>query len=114
MMYIEVTQLDNRTGARVVLAGDLDDAGGERACRELSRAIKSGMINLTIDLDGVGTLNSGGLAALIATLRLARNHGGDVRVQASQPHIRQVMDLTGLSLVFRLSTRDSTVCAPAA
>lgn len=104
MMEIQVTQLDNRTDARVALIGDLDDAGGQLARRELAQAVKSGTVNLIIDLDNVGMLNSGGLAALIATLRLARNRGGDVRVRASQPHIRRVMELTGLSRVFRLST----------
>src|SRR5271166_2049866 len=104
MMEIEVTELGNRTDARVALVGDLDDTGGKVARRRLALAVESGKINLTIDLDSVGMLNSSGLAALIATLRLARNRGGDVRVQASQPHVRRVMELTGLSRVFRLST----------
>jgi anti-sigma B factor antagonist len=103
MMEIEVTELGNRTDARIALVGDLDDAGGKLARRHLARAVEAGKVNLMIDLDSVGTLNSGGLAALIATLRLARNRGGDVRVQASQPHIRRVMELTGLSRVFRLN-----------
>ncbi|MBV8172456.1 MAG: STAS domain-containing protein [Candidatus Eremiobacteraeota bacterium] len=85
------------------MIGDLDDSGGKLARRQLARAVESGKVNLMIDLDNVGTLNSGGLAALIATLRKARNRGGDVRVKASQPHIRRVMELTGLSRVFHLA-----------
>jgi len=103
-MKIAVADQGNRTDARVALVGDLDDAGGKLARAELASAVKSGKINLLIDLDRVGTLNSGGLAALIATLRLARERGGDVRVQATQPHIRRVMELTGLSRVFRLAS----------
>lgn len=104
MMEIELTGTGDRTSARVALVGDLDDAGGVVARQELKRAVESGKVNLLIDLDSVGALNSVGLAALIATLRLARNRGGNVRVQASQPHIRRVMELTGLSRVFRMST----------
>src|ERR1700686_5888083 len=100
-MKIAVADQGNRTDGRVALVGDLDDAGGKLARAERASAGKSGKINLLIDLDRVGTLNSGGLAALIATLRLARERGGDVRVQATQPHIRRVMELTGLSRVFR-------------
>jgi len=100
---IEVTQLDHLSDARVVVAGDLDDAGGKLTRQQLKRVVESGKINLVVDLDGVGTLGSGGLAALIATLRLARDRGGSVRVQASQPHIRKVMELTGLTRIFRLS-----------
>lgn len=111
MMRIDLTQLENDTEARVALIGDLDDSGGKVARRQLARAVESGKVNLTIDLDGVGALNSGGLAALIATLRMARNRGGDVRVQASQPHIRRVMELTGLSRVFRVSAEPAAAAA---
>jgi anti-anti-sigma factor len=113
-MEIKVTDLGTPTDARVALVGDLDDAGGKLARRQLASAVKSGKVNLVIDLDSVGALNSGGLAALIATLRLARDRGGDVRVQASQPHIRRVMELTGLSRVFRLATGHPAASAPAA
>jgi len=114
MMRIEVTQLGNATDARVALVGDLDDAGGKIARRQLAREVESGKINLTIDLDGVGALDSGGLAALIATLRRARDRGGDVSVQTSQPHIRRVMELTGLSRVFRLRADVAAASASAA
>jgi len=114
MMKIEVTQLGNETDARVALVGDLDDAGGKLARRRLAREVDAGNVNLTIDLDRVGALDSGGLAALIATLRCARDNGGNVRVQASKPHIRRVMELTGLSRVFRLTTNELTASAPAA
>jgi anti-anti-sigma factor len=113
MMDLKILALDANS-ARVTLAGDLDDAGGELARRQLGRAVKSGAVNLTIDLDGVGTLNSHGLAALIATLRLARARGGDVRVKAGQPHIRRIMELTGLSRVFRLSERGMAASVSAA
>ena len=114
MMHIEITPLDNGTDTRVALVGDLDDAGGQLARRQLARQVDSGMVNLTIDLDRVGALGSGGLAALIATLRRARDRGGNVRVHASQPHIRRVMELTGLSRVFRLSPDGVAASAPAA
>jgi anti-anti-sigma factor len=114
MLHIEVKQLGDRTGAHIALVGDLDDEGGKSARRHLAREVDSGNVNLMIDLDRVGTLDSGGLAALIATLRRARNRGGNVRVQTSQPHIRRVLELTGLSRVFRLSTEGLNAIAPAA
>jgi anti-sigma B factor antagonist len=115
MMNIELRET-GRDGADalVSLVGDLDEAGGKAARRQLARAVASGKVNLTIDLDRVDTLNSGGLAALIATLRLARDRGGDVRVQSSQPHIRRIMELTGLSRVFRLTEPIGVLAAPAA
>lgn len=111
MIEIKITDAGDPAAARIALIGDLDDAGGKSARRQLASAVKSGKIDLLIDLDDVGALNSSGLAALIATLRLARDRGGDVRVQASQPHIRRVMELTGLSRVFRLASGHSTASA---
>jgi anti-sigma B factor antagonist len=114
MMQIEVTKLVDSTAAHVALVGDLDDAGGKVARRQLAREVDAGSVNLTIDLDRVGAIESSGLAALIATLRRARDRGGNVRVRASQPHVRRVMELTGLSQVFRLPAEDAAVHAPAA
>jgi anti-sigma B factor antagonist len=114
MIEIEVTQGRDQTDARIALIGDLDDAGGKITRQKLAKTVKSGQVNLVVDLDSVGTLNSGGLAALIATLRLARYRGGDVRVKASQPHIKRVMELTGLSRVFRLTTDGSSEVSAAA
>ncbi|HKW44472.1 MAG TPA: STAS domain-containing protein [Candidatus Eremiobacteraceae bacterium] len=114
MIQIQVTPLGRAGDARVALVGDLDDAGGKIARRQLAREVDSGKVNLTIDLDRVGTFDSAGLAALIATLRRARDRGGDVRVETSQAHIRRMMELTGLSRVFRLSTSELTASAPAA
>jgi anti-sigma B factor antagonist len=114
MMNIQIHEAGSASNAFVTLTGDLDDAGGKLARRQLARAVSLGRVNLTIDLDRVDTLNSSGLAALIATLRLARDRGGDVRVQSSQPHIRRIMELTGLARVFRLSDPATPAVAPAA
>jgi len=114
MLTIEVTKLGDASTAHVALIGDLDEAGGSVARRQLAREVDAGSVDLTIDLDGVGALESGGLAALIATLRRARDRGGDVRVRASKPHVRRVMELTGLSRVFRLAADAPAAHAPAA
>jgi anti-anti-sigma factor len=114
MIQIEVTQYGKGMEARVALVGDLDDEGGRLARRQLARTVDSGYVNLMVDLDRVGALDSGGLAALIATLRRARDRGGNVRVQASKPHIRRVLEFTGLSRVFRLSRGTINEIAPAA
>ena len=113
-MQIEITPLDNDTDARVAVVGDLDDAGGKLARKQLARIVDTGKVNLMIDLDGVGAIESSGLAALIATLRRARWQGGDVRVQSTRPHIRRLMELTGLSRVFRLTPHDAAAPAKAA
>lgn len=86
----------------IVVAGDLDAQGGERVKKAVDDALREGRRDITVDLDGVGLLDSPGLAALIVSLRHARERGGDVRVVASAPHIRKVLEITALSRVFKL------------
>ena len=114
MLKVEITKLVDTTAARVALVGDLDEAGGKVARRQLAREVDAGSVDLTIDLDRVGAIESSGLAALIATLRRARDRGGNVRVRTSLPHVRRVMDLTGLSRVFRMPAQELEAHAPAA
>jgi len=111
-MALEVKVQDlAQTHAAITLVGDLDDAGGKAARRQLARVVQSGRLNLTVDLDRVGVLESAGLAALIATLRLARDRGGSIRVQTSKPDFRRVMELTGLSRIFRVTPAGAQTAA---
>ena len=84
------------------VSGDLDRPGGEQVKRAVDEALAEGRLDLTVDLDGVRTLDSAGLAALIVSLRRARERGGDVRVVANAAHIRKVLEITALSRVFKL------------
>lgn len=92
---------DERSG-RVNIAGDLDVEGGRAARRSLADLLAAGRLDLTVNLDNVGFLDSSGLASLIASLRLARERGGDVRVETTNGRIRRVLEVTALSQVFKL------------
>ena len=63
-MQIEVTQLSDQGDARVAVVGDLSDESGKLARRQLVRVVDSGAVNLMIDLDRVGAIDSGGLAEI--------------------------------------------------
>ena len=88
--------------ARVILTGDLDGDGGRAARRSLEGLLDAGRVDLTVNLDRVGFLDSSGLASLIASLRRARELGGDVRVQTTNGRIRRILEVTALSQVFKL------------
>ena len=88
--------------AKFDLVGDLDTDGGKIARRALAHAIQAGQVDITVNLDQVGFLDSSGLGALIAVLRLARENGGDVRVETSNPRIRRIMEITALAQVFKM------------
>jgi len=87
---------------KVSLVGDLDAEGGAIVRRAIAGMIEAGSIDVMVNLDGVGFLDSSGLAGLISSLRFARERGGDVRIETSNARIRRVMEVTALSRVFKL------------
>jgi anti-sigma B factor antagonist len=99
------TQFENGTdprAAHVYLTGDLDTEGGELVRLAVSELIAAGRVDITVNLDSVGFLDSSGLASLIASLRLARDQGGDVTVETTNDRIRRVLEVTALAQVFKL------------
>jgi|HubBroStandDraft_1064217.scaffolds.fasta_scaffold223180_2 anti-sigma B factor antagonist len=84
------------------IIGDLDATGGKRVRNSIAAAIQAGRVDVTVNLDRVGFLDSSGLASLISSLRLARDKGGDVRVETSNARIRRVLEVTSLARVFKL------------
>jgi anti-sigma B factor antagonist len=92
---------DART-AIIEIEGDLDAQGGKRARKTIAAAIEAGRVDVTVNLDRVGFVDSAGLASLISSLRSAREKGGDIRVTTSNERIRRVLEVTALARVFKL------------
>ena len=100
-------RIDSKTASdprelRLALTGDLDADGARVVRRALEAHIAAGRLDVTIDLDRVGFLDSAGLASLIVALRRARERGGDIRVAATNSRIRRVLEVTALARVFKL------------
>lgn len=87
---------------RIALTGDLDADGARVVRRALESHIAAGRLDVTIDLDRVGFIDSSGLASLIVALRRARERSGDIRVTTSNPRIRRLLEVTALARVFKL------------
>jgi anti-anti-sigma factor len=101
-LSIDVQQLSGGRAARLRLKGDLDIEGARVARRRLDSLFGAGRVDVTINLDLVGFLDSAGLATLISALRQARDRGGDVRVETTNRRIRRVLEVTALAQVFKL------------
>ena len=102
-LVIDSRKSEDPRDARLFITGDLDVDGARVVRREFGRLIQEGRLDLTVNLDRVGFLDSSGLASLIAALRQARDRGGDVRVETSNERIRRVLEVTALSQVFKLA-----------
>ena len=102
-LTIDIQNGTQPRSARAILAGDLDVDGGRVSRRVLNALFEAGRVDITVNLDRVGFLDSSGLASLIASLRQARERGGDVRVETSNDRIRRILEVTALAQVFKLA-----------
>jgi anti-sigma B factor antagonist len=94
-MDIDVTQAN---GVAVVAPrGDLDMATVDEVRRTLAGLIGGGQSRVLMDLGGVGYIDSSGMGAMVAAMKLARAAGGDVRLCALQDDVRGIFELTRLA-----------------
>jgi anti-anti-sigma factor len=55
-----------------------------------------------LDFEGVESLDSAGLGELVLAHMSAEGQGKSVKLSGTQPHIRELLELTNLSSVFEL------------
>ncbi len=109
-MEISVTQQ-----AKVMIigpVGEIDALNVGEFSTLLSQQLKDGQHQLIADLSQVSYMSSAGLRALLTTLKETRRSGGDFRLAAIQDGVRQVLDMTGFSGIFKIfSTVDASVAS---
>ncbi len=88
----------------VALAGSLDAAAVDQIKRTLADLIDKGATRLLIDLGNVHSVDSSGLGTLVAAMKRARAAGGDLRLCAPSPVVREILEMTGL--VARIGIHD--------
>ncbi|MDP9189114.1 MAG: STAS domain-containing protein [Actinomycetota bacterium] len=83
-------------GATVVhVTGEIDLATSERLSDELSLAAANGG-PVVVDLTECGFIDSSGIRALLVGTRAAEEHDGRLLLAGASPHVRRVLELTGL------------------
>ncbi len=92
LLTIEVSRLDAGR-ARLRLTGDLDFDTAPQLVAAATELRQDGHQELLVDLGGVGLCDSSGLSALVVLHRA----GGAVRLSGLRPHLRSLLDRTGLA-----------------
>ena len=85
----------------VSLAGSIDAFTADAVVAALSEQVRSGRTRLVAAFDGVEYTSSAGLRVLLATLKEARQHGGDLRLAAVRDPVRRVLDLSGFTSILK-------------
>ncbi len=84
----------------VTLGGEVDVYTAPRLKESLVSAIQDGCVNVVVDMENVGFIDSSGLGVLVSALRRAREREGTVRVVCTRDNILKIFRITGLDKVF--------------
>ena len=101
---MDLTLENSSAGERMVVAvgGEIDVYTAPKLRERLVELINSGHYHLVINLEGVDFLDSTGLGVLVGALKRVRSNDGDLYLVCTQPRIRKVFEVTGLTKVFSL------------
>ena len=80
------------------LDGEVDVYTAPRLKESLVEQIESGCVNVIVDLEGVGFIDSSGLGVLVGALRRAKEKGGAVRLVCTRDNILKIFRITGLEM----------------
>lgn len=83
--------------------GRLNMVSAPQLTRTVHELVAEGFARLIVDLSETGFMDSSGLGALIASLKVARQAGGDLRLAATTPQIDTVLRLTNVHRVLQPS-----------
>jgi anti-sigma B factor antagonist len=87
----------------IELNGEIDvDVSEALRARVLDAVRRAAGEPVVVDMSQVTFIDSSGLSALLAGLRLARNHGGTLSLVGVSPSVRRIFDVTGLGEQFGL------------
>ena len=106
-------EVGERAGWQVLtVRGEVDLTTTPRVRAQLISLLSEGRPQLVVDMEGVRFLDSSGVGALVAGLKLARSRSGELRpVCEHQRPVRKVLEVTGLERV--LERYDSVEAAVA-
>ncbi|MDZ7372508.1 MAG: STAS domain-containing protein [candidate division KSB1 bacterium] len=87
-----------RVGAREDIAllrlrGFIDTTTAPEVHRILAQLQKEGLVNILVDMAGVGYVSSAGWGAFVGEIRDLREKGGDLRVAHMSPEVREVFEM---------------------
>jgi anti-anti-sigma factor len=88
-------------------SGILDGINGGQLRREIISAIETGVDIVLIDLQDVNFMNSAGLGALLAALRVAKETESKIFICSLNEQLKMVFEMAKMERVFKIfNTRD--------
>lgn len=98
-MEIETKSADGITV--VGIRGSVDGLTADDLMRAFSERVSEGSVRLIADCTSLDYTSSAGLRSLLSAVKLARQHGGDLRLAAIQVQVLRVLDLSGFTSILK-------------
>ena len=97
-------QIDITPGAVTVAAirGSIDSLTAEQLMAAFATTVSAQMPRLVADFREVVYTSSAGLRALLATVKSARQQGGDFRLANVLPPVHKVLEMSGFTSIIKL------------
>ncbi len=100
---MEITISTMKRATLVEVKGRVDSTNADELGEALQTQLDAGHHMIVIDLSAVEYMSSAGLRELVTALKNARAiSGGDVRLTALSPRVKEVMSLAGLDALFQI------------
>lgn len=87
--------------AVVAISGSVDGLTADTLLSTLHGYVEAGHTRLVADLERVEYTSSAGLRALLATVKQARQRGGDLRLANINPPVLKVLELSGFTTIMK-------------
>jgi anti-sigma B factor antagonist len=99
-MELDISTVREDGVCRMILKGEVDVYTSPQLKQELVDAVEDGCVNLLIDLEQVGFIDSSGLGVLVSGLRRVKERSGTLRLVCTKENILKIFRITGLEKVF--------------
>ena len=99
---MKITKQTQGSVTIVSISGSLDALTARELERFLQQEIGAGNSRLVADLAELEYTSSAGLRVLLTTVRECRARGGDLRLAAVQENVDRVLEMSGLTTIFKI------------
>jgi len=98
-MELEISSSEGVT--IIAIRGNVDGLTADKLLRALTERVTDGASRLVADCGALEYTSSAGLRSLLSGVKLARQHGGDLRLAGVKPQVLRVLDLSGFTSILK-------------
>ncbi|HEY9827285.1 MAG TPA: STAS domain-containing protein [Stenomitos sp.] len=86
-----------------IASGLLNNVNANALKNDVASYVAEGHKIVRVDFQGVTFINSSGIGALVATLKIVKAQGGEIFLYSLNPQVRMIFELTKMDQVFKIS-----------